>query len=61
MRKLALSIALLLLSTTTLLAQIDYEQQRVFKSELKQQIKQELTEELGLEQEKKSKRIVVRI
>lgn len=55
MRKLALSIALLLLSTTTLLAQIDYEQQRVFKSELKQQIKQELTEELGLEQEKKSK------
>lgn len=55
MRKLALSIALLLLSTTTLLAQIDYEQQRAFKSELKQQIKQELTEELGLEQPKQSK------
>lgn len=55
MRKLALSIALLLLSTTTLLAQIDYEQQRTFKSELKQQIKQELTEELGLEQPKQSK------
>lgn len=55
MRKLALSIALLLLSTTTLLAQIDYEQQRAFKSELKQQIKQELTEELGLEQPKSSK------
>ena len=55
MRKLALSIALLFLSTTTLLAQIDYEQQRAFKSELKQQIKQELTEELGLEQPKQSK------
>lgn len=55
MRKLALSIALLFLSTTTLLAQIDYEQQRTFKSELKQQIKQELTEELGLEQPKQSK------
>lgn len=55
MRKLALSIALLFLSTTTLLAQIDYEQQRTFKSELKQQIKQELTEELGLEQPKSSK------
>lgn len=55
MRKLALSIALLFLSTTTLLAQIDYEQQRAFKSELKQQIKQELTEELGLEQPKSSK------
>lgn len=55
MRKLALSIALLFLSTTTLLAQIDYEQQRAFKYELKQQIKQELTEELGLEQPKQSK------
>lgn len=55
MRKLALSIALLFLSTTTLLAQIDYEQQRAFKYELKQQIRQELTEELGLEQPKQSK------